>query len=96
VQTALAMAGVPAPRDSDMQEAAVGIPLADLDPGTLERGDLVFWNGHVAIVSAPDRLLHASGFHMTTVEEPLGAAVERIAAAGSAVTSVRRPPRSGR
>lgn len=91
VQTALAMAGVAAPRDTDMQEAAVGERLADAGPADLQRGDLVFWTGHVGIVSAPGRLLHANGFHMATVEEDLAGAIARIAAAGQEVTSLRRP-----
>ena len=51
VQTALAAAGVASPRDSDMQEAGLGEPIAIDDPRTtLERGDLVFWKGHVGIM----------------------------------------------
>lgn len=96
VQTALARAGIAAPRDSDMQEAALGEPVAiPDDPSALRRGDLLFWKGHVAIVSGPDRLLHASGFHMLTVEEPLAAAVRRMADAGHPVTAVRRLSRAG-
>jgi cell wall-associated NlpC family hydrolase len=96
VQTALAMAGVDAPRDSDMQEAVLGEPVPANYPDGWARGDLVFWKGHVGIVSAPGRLLHANAYHMAVVEEQLVPALERIAAAGSAVTSARRPARSGR
>lgn len=89
VQTALATAGIQAPRDSDMQERAVGAERpVDLD--RVQRGDLIFWKGHVGIVAGPDRLLHANGFHMATVIEPLAEAVDRIAAAGNPVTAVRR------
>ncbi|BBE72668.1 C40 family peptidase [Oharaeibacter diazotrophicus] len=91
VQTALAACGVPAPRDSDMQEAGLGVAVPlDGDLAALRRGDLVFWKGHVGIVAGPDRLLHASGHHMLVVDEPLGAALARIAAKDSPVTSVRR------
>lgn len=96
VQTALAMAGIDAPRDTDMQEAAVGDPVPDNDPDRWRRGDLVFWRGHVGIVAAPGRLLHANAFHMAVVDEPLRPALDRIAAAGLTVTSVRRPVRSDR
>ena len=55
VQTALAAAGVASPRDSDMQEAGLGEPIAIDDPRTtLERGDLVFWKGHVGIMRDSD------------------------------------------
>lgn len=88
VQTALAACGVACPRDSDMQEAALGAPV---DPnGPFARGDLLFWPGHVGFVEAPDTLLHANAFHMAVAREPLGAALARIAAAGSALRSARR------
>lgn len=91
VQRALAEVGLSAPRDTDQQEAAIGTQLDwNGDPDTLRRGDLVFWKGHVGIVAGPDQLLHANGFHMATVIEPLAAAIARIASGGVPVTSVRR------
>ncbi|WP_026782002.1 C40 family peptidase [Pleomorphomonas koreensis] len=93
LQRALAEVGVRAPRDTDQQEAAVGAAIDwNGDPDALVRGDLLFWKGHVGIVAGPDRLLHASGFQMATVIEPLGAAIARIAAGGGPVTGVRRLP----
>ncbi|PKR89397.1 peptidase P60 [Pleomorphomonas diazotrophica] len=93
IQRALAETGVAAPRDTDQQEAAIGEPVDwNGDPDALRRGDLVFWKGHVGIVAGPDQLLHANGFHMATVVEPLGAAIARIASGGVPVTSVRRLP----
>jgi cell wall-associated NlpC family hydrolase len=89
VQTALAAASVAAPRDSDMQEAALGEPIAIDEPRT--RGDLVFWKGHVGVMRDATTLLHANGWHMKVVSEPLGEARDRIAANGGGnVTSVRR------
>ncbi len=49
VQIALTACGVSCPRDSNMQEAALGVALAR-DLSDLRRGDLLFWKGHVAIV----------------------------------------------
>jgi cell wall-associated NlpC family hydrolase len=88
VQAALAIAGIAAPRDTDMQEAALGRPLADGED--LQRGDLVFWKGHVGILQDADTLLHANAHRMLTASEPLAPAIARIAARGSAVTSIRR------
>ena len=66
-----------------MQEAALGEPIAIDDPRTtLERGDLVFWKGHVGIMRDPATLLHANGWHMKVVSEPLAEARVRIAANG--------------
>jgi cell wall-associated NlpC family hydrolase len=74
-----------------MQEAALGAPLAKVPFfSNLQRGDLVFWKGHVAIVRDRSSLLHANAFHMAVVIEPLAPALARIRAAGSDVTSVRR------
>lgn len=76
VQSSLETAGIAAPRDADMQEASVGKPIA-LD-AKLKRGDLVFWPGHVGIMRGELELLHANGFHMQTVIEPLSEAIARI------------------
>jgi cell wall-associated NlpC family hydrolase len=101
VQTALAAAGLASPRDSDMQEAALGAPIAIDDPRTpLARGDLVFWKGHVGIMRDSTTLLHANGWRMKVASEPLAEARNRIAAGGGGnVTRVRRlsplPPGEG-
>ena len=94
VQIALAAAGIKAPRDSDMQEAALGTALASFKPGELRRGDLIFWKGHVAIVRGDNSIVHANAHHMATAIEPLDDAIARIKAAGSAVISVRRVGRN--
>ena len=92
VQTALTAAGIVSPRDSDMQEAMLGEAVAVDDPrAPLARGDLIFWKGHVGIMRDPVTLLHANGWHMKTVREPLSQARGRISASGAGeVTSIRR------
>ncbi len=87
VQVSLTACGVACPRDSDMQEEALGVAV---DRAELRRGDLVFWKGHVAIVRDRDTLIHANAFHMAVAIEPVAAAVTRIQDAGSTITSVRR------
>jgi cell wall-associated NlpC family hydrolase len=87
VQVALQACGVAVLRDSDMQEQSLGTAIDQTD---LRRGDLVFWKGHVGIMQDRDTLLHANGHHLQVVSEPLREAVERIAAKGSPVTSVKR------
>lgn len=89
VQLSLMAAGIPAPRDSDMQRDRLGTAVAGGIAGDLRRGDLVFWPGHVAILTAPDGIVHASGHHMTVVAEPLAEAVARI---GTPPRAVKRPP----
>ena len=87
VQISMQAAVLSCPRDSDMQELALG-KLSSL--ASLRRGDLVFWKGHVAIAIDPDTLLHANAHHMMVAIEPTDDAIMRIKAAGSEVTSVRR------
>ncbi len=91
VQVALMACGLPCPRDSDMQEQALGRPLAPgPDRSDLRRGDLMFWQGHVAIVRDTTTLVHANAFHMAVAIEPTKDAISRIGAAGSKLTCVRR------
>ena len=87
VQVSLKAAGLQSPRDSDMQELALGVPCS---LSQLKRGDLVFWKGHVAIARDGETLLHANAHHMMVASEPLDLAVARIRAAGSEVMSVKR------
>ncbi len=79
VQLALEACGIACPRDSDMQEQGLGTALQINDLDGLRRGDLVFWNGHVGIMTDSSTLLHANGHHMMVVAEPLREAVDRIA-----------------
>jgi cell wall-associated NlpC family hydrolase len=76
VQQALYASGRICRRDSD-QQAAMGKEVE-----TLRRGDLVFWRGHVAILTSADSIVHASGFHMAVVVEPLAEAIARTSRNG--------------
>ncbi|OCI91906.1 peptidase P60 [Rhizobium sp. AC27/96] len=75
VQLALAMTGRAAPRDTDMQAAGLGEPIAREE---LKRGDFVFWKGHVAVMEDSETIIHANGHTMTVARENFAAAVERI------------------
>jgi len=91
-QLALGAAGIAAPRDSDQLEASIGqpVPFDDSLDG-LRRGDLVFWKGHVGILTDPETLLHANGYTMDVHREPLREARDRIRDKSfGAITSIRR------
>lgn len=89
-QLCLDMAGLPCPRDADMQERALGRTLP-LDLAGLRRGDFVFWRGHMGLMLDAETLIHANGHHMAVAVEPLAEAVERIQAHSyGAVTGLRR------
>ncbi|MBN4097756.1 MULTISPECIES: NlpC/P60 family protein [Methylobacterium] len=95
VQLCLDAAGLPCPRDADMQERTLGQALT-FDPARpevagLRRGDFVFWRGHVGLMVDPETLIHANGHHMAVAAEPLAGTVARIAAHSfGAVTGIRR------
>lgn len=88
VQAALLAAGHPCPADTDQQRTALG---ADLPPDApADRGDLYFWQGHVAIAVDAQTLIHANAHAMAVSYEPVEAALARIAATGSALLCRKR------
>ncbi len=102
VQLAMEAAGLVCPRDTDMQRDEVGVD-ADVpsilakpdgavgDVDSLQRGDLMFWPGHVGIMTDGHMLLHANGHHMSTVVEPVvDAALRIVRQTGHGVIAVRR------
>lgn len=89
IQIALTSAGHPCPGDSDMQEKDIGSPVPE---GTVyAAGDLLFWRGHVALVTSSTTMIHANAHHMSVVEEEIIPAFARIAATDTGpVTSHKR------
>lgn len=87
VQVMMSAASLPCPRDSDLQ-----VPLgSDVSFAAKERGDLVFWKGHVGIMTSNTHLLHANAHHMCVAFEPLEHATKRIASSqGGPITAIRR------
>lgn len=89
IQLAMQAAGLECPRDADMQELALGEAVAT--DGPLQRGDLVFWKGHVGVMTDAETLFHGNAHHMIAAHEPLAEAVARIAASdGGEPTSAKR------
>jgi hypothetical protein len=95
-QIAMMAAGLPCPRDSDLQAKAGTAVAITEDLTGLKRGDRVFWKGHIGIMIDAERLLHANGFHMQVEIEPLRVARKRILGAGGGpITTIRRSERLG-
>jgi hypothetical protein len=90
VQVALNAAGTGCPRDSDMQQDGLGRELDAAESVRLQRGDLIFWNGHVAIARDADSIVHANAHHMATAIENTRSAIARIKAAGSEIIAIKR------
>ncbi len=80
VQVACHACGIDCPGDSGPQEHQLGETLPENTPH--QRGDLLFWKGHVAWVADPDTLLHANAHHMAVAREPLQEAIQRIQSQG--------------
>lgn len=76
IQLGLASGGVDCPRNSGDQAAALGVDIK----GDLQRGDLIFWAGHVGVMRDSKRLLHANAWHNMVASEDLAAARRRIKA----------------
>ncbi len=93
VQLSLACAGHAVLRDSYQQATTLGEALNGL-PGeiALQRGDLVYSRGHVAIMLDATRVVHANGFTMSVAVEELAALEARVLAEtkGEGFTVVRR------
>ncbi len=80
VQASFMACGYACPGDSDLQRDGFGVHLEE--DADLQRGDLIFWKGHVGIMVDADTLLHANAHHMATVYEGLEQATLRIKAQG--------------
>jgi cell wall-associated NlpC family hydrolase len=91
IKLAMFMCGQNILRDSDMQAATLG---EEIEPGKnfedIERGDLIFWRGHVGIFQGEGLILHANGNSMDVTSEPLLPAIERIAYLYEKPIGVRR------
>ncbi|MEL0437897.1 C40 family peptidase [Phycobacter sp. K97] len=89
VQAALLACGLPCPGDSGPQERELGTALPA--GSSYQRGDLLFWKGHVALVRDPGSIIHANAHDMAVATEPLETAIARIASQGDGpVTAHKR------
>lgn len=88
VQLSLLACGQACPGDSDLQQT-LGQEVPEGE--ALQRGDLLFWKGHVAMMVDAELMIHATGAFMATVIEPAAEAMARIRdATGGDVIARRR------
>jgi len=91
VQIALNAAGISAPRDSDIQQRDLGeTVLVPADLEGLQRGDLIFWPGHVGIMLDSVFILHANAHHMAVAVEALRDTDMRITKSGTSLSAIKR------
>lgn len=87
VQACLMSVGKECPGDSDLQRA-LGKPIAE--KAALKRGDLLFWDGHVAMCMNADFMIHATAAFMAVVMENTRSAIKRIIDQGGGPVVARR------
>lgn len=75
-QAALTACDIACPGDSDLQRAAFP------QTAEIQRGDLLFWPGHVAMACSAEVMIHATASRMAVIHEPISDAIARIDAAG--------------
>ena len=90
VQVAFHASGRDCPPDSDVQAGMLGQELSPSEP--LAARDLLFWKGHVALATGPDKMIHANAHHMAVVEEPISEAITRIASTDTGPVTRRLRP----
>jgi cell wall-associated NlpC family hydrolase len=86
IAASLTACGLECPADSDMQRDGLGHDLTE----PLQRGDLMFWNGHVGMMVDAETMIHANAHHMATVYEPIAKAILRIQAQGDGPVLARK------
>lgn len=86
-QASLLACGIACPGDSDLQQT---LGRAIPETATLQRGDLLFWKGHVAMAVSPTQMIHATGHGMTTLIEDTAEAIARIILQGGGPVNARR------
>ena len=81
---------LPAPRNSSDQQIWAAARGITVNTTTLQRGDLLFWPGHVAICQSAEMLLHANAHHHAVASEGIVPALRRLAdATGDVATAIR-------
>ena len=89
ISLALRNAAYNSPGDSSDQAKELGNTINKNE--NLKRSDLIFWEGHVGVMLDEKNLLHANGYHMKVIEEPLEVAKERIETnGGGLITAIKR------
>lgn len=86
IAASLTACSMDCPADSDMQLDGLGHDLTE----PLQRGDLMFWKGHVGMMVDAETMIHANAHHMATVYEPIAKAILRIQAQGDGPVLARK------
>lgn len=89
VQICLQITGTYCPRDSILQYNYFKHKKIKLNE--INRGMLIFWDGHVAISTSKDSILHSNAFHMSTLVESLEKVNDRFEKNNIRLLGIRNP-----
>ena len=84
IQLSLETAGLNFPRDTIDQYRKIEIVNNDIK----ERGSLIYWDGHVGVMTNKNKILHANAFHMTVLKEPLVDVIKRSEKEGKKILKI--------
>lgn len=90
VQTSFEACGINLPRDARMQESFGELIEPTPNFANLKPGDLLFWQGHVAMMIDETNIIHANSFHLCVEIEPLTQTIARYEGLGLKLRTVRR------
>ena len=77
-------AGLNFPRDTIDQYRKIEIVNNDIK----DRGSLIYWDGHVGVMTNKNKILHANAFHMTVLKEPLVDVIKRSEKEGKKILKI--------
>ncbi len=87
VQQSYHACGLECPRDTDMIEQAIG----ETGHNSRQRGDLIFWDGHIGIMLDEEAMIHANGHHMAVSIESFAEVETRINETFGSKARFKRP-----
>lgn len=84
IQLSLETTGLTFPRDTIDQFRKIKVVNNDIK----DRGSLIYWDGHVGVMTNKNKILHANAFHMIVLKEPLLDVIKRSEKEGKKILKV--------
>ena len=84
IQLSLETAGINFPRDTVDQFRKI----ESVNNEIKDRGSLIYWDGHVGVMTNKKKILHANAFHMIVLEEPLLDVIKRSEKEGKKILKI--------
>lgn len=60
------------------------------DTKVIEKGSILFWEGHVAIALSKSKIIHSNAYHMEVKVEPLKDAIKRISMNSGKIIKIKK------